>query len=213
MLDAAQNPRDKALVAVLADTGLRIGAVLSFQMRHVNVSGQRATLTINPDANTKGDDGPKPLTWSRGYVANWIDVHPRSDNPDAALFHKLKQWDEDEDGALDQGYAGVLLKKLASRANLDEDRVKAKLFRASAVTRWIQEDMGEQAIKHRTGWSEDSRMFQIYSRVKDEEMNDVVFDHYDIGEAEERGRPDLDQCPQCRTPLRGNERFMLVTLR
>jgi integrase len=207
ILDAAKNPRDKALVAVLADTGLRIGAALSFQMRHVNIDGSRATLTINPDANTKGDDGPKPLTWSRGYVANWIDVHPRPENPDAALFHKLRQWEEDEDGALNQGYAGVLIKKLANRAGLDKDRIKAKLFRSTAVSRWIREDMGEQAIKHRTGWSKDSRMFQVYSRVQDQEMNDVVFDHYDIGEERTAERPDLDQCPQCRTPLRGNERF------
>jgi integrase len=207
MLDAAQNPRDKALIAVLSDTGIRIGAALSFQMRHVDFDGPRATLTINPKAHVKDDEGPKPLTWSRGYVANWIDVHPRPDNPDAALFHKLKQWDESEEGALREGYAGTLIKKLAKRAGLDEKRVKSRLFRSSAATGWIREGMSEQAIKHRMGWSKDSRMFEIYSRVTDEEMNDAIFDHYGIGESEERGRPDLEQCPQCRTPLRGSERF------
>ena len=149
ILDVAQNPRDKALIAVLSDTGVRIGAVLSFQMRHVDLEGPRATLTINPKAYVKDDDGPKPLTWSRGYVANWIDVHPRPDDPDAALFHKLKQWDESEEGALREGYAGTLIKKLAKRAGLDEKRVKSRLFRSSAATGWIREGMSEQAIKHR----------------------------------------------------------------
>jgi integrase len=208
MLDATRNAREKALIAVLDDTGMRIGAVLSIQMQHVDIEGERATLTVNPDAHTKGDKGAKPLTWSRGYVANWLDVHPRPDRPTAALFHKRQKFDDEEDGALERNYAGRIVKSIAEDAGLDRDRVTSKLFRASAVTRWIREDLGEQAIKHRTGWSEDSRMFQVYSHVTDKQMNDVVFDHYDIdGEDSESPRPDLEQCPQCRTPLRGGERF------
>lgn len=207
MLDAARRARDKALVALLDDTGLRIGAVLSFQLRHLSIDGPKATVTINDDANVKGDDGPKPLTWSRGYVANWLDVHPRPDDPDAALVHKLRRFEDDEDGALTQQYASRLLKRIGERAGIDPDRVQAHLFRSSAISRWIRGGLGDQAIKHRAGWSKDSRMFQVYSRVQDEEMNDVVFDHYGIEGETEPTRPELDRCTQCRTPLRGSERF------
>ena len=208
ILKEAANPRDKALIAILADTGLRVGAVLSFQMRHVSIDGDQATLTINDEANVKGDDGPKPLTWSRGYVANWIDVHPRPDVPNAALIHKLHRWSDDEDGALRQQYAGRIVKRVATDAGFDADRVEARLFRSSAVTRWILEDMNEQAIKHRTGWSPDSRMFEVYSRVDDDKMNDLIFEHYGIEtDSGSDSTPDLERCPSCRTSLHGHELF------
>lgn len=75
ILKEASNPRDKALIAVLADTGLRVGAVLSFQMRHVSIDGDQATLTINDEANVKGDDGPKPVV---ARVRRQLDRRPSS---------------------------------------------------------------------------------------------------------------------------------------
>ena len=66
MLEAANNfdaaTREKALIATLRDTGLRIGAVLSIQLKHVDLEGKRATLSINSEANVKDADGPKPVT-------------------------------------------------------------------------------------------------------------------------------------------------------
>lgn len=176
-------------------------------MKHVDTLKKRATLTINEDANVKEDDGAKPLSWSRGYLANWLDVHPRPDNPEAALIHKLRQWDENKDGALREGYATERIKDIAERAGFDRERVESSLFRSTAITEWIREGMSEQLIKHRAGWSKDSRMFEVYSRVQDEEMNDAVFDHYGIGESESSTQPDLEECPQCRTPLRGGGQF------
>lgn len=210
LLDAAKNARDKALIAILDDTGVRIGAALSFQMKHVKLDGPRATLTINERAHVKGDSGEKPITWSRGYIANWLDMHPRPDEPEAALIHKTKQWGPDEHGALAQQYAGRRISETAERAGLDPDRVEARLFRSTAITRWMLDEFSDQAIKHRTGWGKDSRMFEIYERVRDREMNDVIFDHYDIeggDEDEAARRTHIEQCPSCRTPLREVARF------
>jgi integrase len=211
LLDAAPNARDRAMIALLDDTGLRIGAILSFQMRHVDFEGNRATLTINEDANVKGDSGLKPITWSREYVANWLAEHPRPDDPDAALIHKRDRWDASEDGALRQQYAGQRIAITAEAAGLDVDRIEARLFRDSAITRWILDDMGEQAIKQRVGWDPDSDMIGTYSRAKDDQIADLVFDHYGIDpdEADEDDgqRGGIEECPGCKATLRGHETF------
>jgi integrase len=213
MLDVAAEfdaaARDKAMLALLRDTGLRIGAVLSFQMEHVDFEGDRGTLTINADANVKGADGPKPVTWSRAYVSNWIDIHPRPHIDHAALIHKTRQCAPDEDGALRQQYAGRRIQTIAERAGLDGDRVHAHLFRGTAISEWMRDpEMNDQAIKHRVDWSEDSREFGTYSRVSDEQMNAVIFDAYDIGDGDvEPQGHDLDTCPHCQTSLRGGERY------
>jgi integrase len=211
MLDACSEfdsaARDKALIALLRDTGLRIGAVLSLQMRHVDLGDRRATIRINTDAHVKDADGKKPLTWSRGYLANWLDVHPRPDNPDAALLHKTRMVEDGEDGALRQQYAGRRIADIAETAGLEPERIHAHLFRGTAISEWIRQGMSDQKIKHRVDWGEDSRQMGTYSLVTDEEMNDAIFDDYGIGDAEESQTPTLDECAQCRTPLRGDERF------
>jgi len=212
MLDACGQfdsaARDKALIALLRDTGLRIGAVLSLQLKHVDVEGERATITINTDANVKDADGAKPLTWSRGYLANWLDVHPRPDDPERAVIHKTRQITDDGDGALRQQYAGQRISLIAEEAGLDPDRIHAHLFRGTAISEWIRNGFSDQKIKHRVDWDEDTREMSTYSRVTDEEMNDAIFEDYDLANDDgEDSSPDLEQCPQCRTPLRGAERF------
>lgn len=201
------SARDKALIALLRDTGLRIGAILSLQIKHVNVEGERATITINEEANVKDADGPKPVTWSRGYIANWLDVHPRPDDPEAALIHKTRKFEGGEDGALRQQYAARRISNIAETAGLDPDRIHAHLFRGTAISEWIRKGMSDQKIKHRADWNEDTSEISTYSRVTDEELNDAIFEDYGIAASENDTSPELEHCPQCRTPLRGSERF------
>lgn len=206
LIEAANNPRDKAFVAVLADTGLRIGAACSLRVQDVAFDGPAGTITINEDGPVKGASGQKPVTWSRGYLGNWLDVHPRNDEPGAPLFHKTKHLTDGEDGALTYQYAARRLKWVAEEADIDTDRVNAHNFRKSAISRWIREGLSEQAIKHRAGWVKDSTQFDVYSAVTDEEMNEDILDHYGLAESESAS-PELDACPACRTPLSDEARF------
>lgn len=204
--------REKALIALLRDTGLRIGAALSFQMKHVNLETKRGTLVINTDANVKDATGEKPVTWSRSYLSNWISDHPRPDDPEAPLFHKTRMYydgdDPDDDGALTQQYAGRRIKEVAREADLDADRVHAHLFRGTAISEWILDDISDQKIKHRVDWDEDSQMMGTYSRVTDQDFNDAIFDHYDIGDSSDEPSPfaiELADCPICDATLQGGE--------
>jgi integrase len=209
LLEMATNPRDTALVALLADSGLRIGAVASLRVRDVSFEGPTASVSVNTDANVKGASGTTPLTWSEGYVANWLDSHPRRDDPDAPLFHVRGPWydpEDDSDGSLDYQYINRRIKALAEDTDIDASRVNTHNFRKSAISRWIREGMSEQAIKHRAHWDVDTDQIDTYSGVRDEELNDQILAHYGL-EAGEESRPDLDDCPRCGTTLSGSEAF------
>jgi len=209
LLDAADDARDTALIALIADTGLRISAIASLRVKDVDLTERAGTVSINEEANVKGANGTVPLTWSRGYLANWLDVHPRSDDGDAAFFHKVRFVEDGEDGALSYQYLGRRIKWLADEAGIDRDRVNTHNFRKTAISRWIREGLSEQAIKHRATWVKDSSQFETYSGVRDEELNDRILEHYNLVDEDEgqASRPDLDACPQCRTPIRGAARF------
>jgi len=207
LLDTA-GTRDKALIGILADAGLRIGAVASLRVGDVEFEGPTATVTVNENANVKGASGATPLTWSEGYVANWLNVHPRRE-PDAPLFHVTEGWydpDENGDGSLDYQYLSRRIRSVAEKAAVDPDRVNTHNFRKSAISRWIREGMSEQAIKHRAHWDVDTDQFDTYSGVRDEELNDQIREHYGL-EATEDERPDLDNCDRCGVSLSGGEAF------
>ncbi|WP_251341966.1 tyrosine-type recombinase/integrase [Haloplanus halophilus] len=210
ILDAAENPRDKAAVALLADTGIRIGALASLRVKDVDLSAQPAELHINEDANVKGASGKTLMTWSRGYVANYLEVHPRRDDPDAALIHKNAGHHTagEDDGALTYQYLSRRIKEVGERAGIDAGRLNAHNFRKSAITRWIREGQPEQWIKNRAFWVDDSRQFETYSGVTDDNVITDIADHYgiDVGERE-TARPNLENCPQCGSPLRDTARF------
>ncbi|WP_049970542.1 tyrosine-type recombinase/integrase [Haladaptatus cibarius] len=208
LLDAASHPRDKALVSLIADTGLRIGAIASLRLRDIDLTERAGTVSINEEANVKGASGTVPLTWSRGYIANWLDVHPRSNEDEAALFHKVRFVEDGEDGAMSYQYLGRRIKWIGDEAGIDRERLNTHNFRKTAISRWIREGLNEQAIKHRATWVKDSSQFEVYSGVRDEELNESILAHYDLVDEEgEASRPDIDACPQCRTPLRRGSRF------
>ena len=205
MLAACRNARDKALVAFLLDTGLRIGAAGTLRVGDIDLSGRAGKFRINEDAVAlKGASGTRPITWSRGHVANWLNVHPRSEDDDAPLFHKLTEIEErDDDGALSYNQIQSRLKDIAERAGIDRDRANPHNFRHTAITRWIKEGLSEQEIKHRAFWSKDSdQLFKVYSHVSEGEMNDQILAKYGLEADGEEIVPELDECVQCGTPLR-----------
>jgi len=226
MLDSANLARDKAAVAMMADCGLRIGSLLSFRVKDIDLSRRVATATANEEANAKGASGSIPLTWSRGYVANYLDVHPtagrgsgendsRDPDPEAALIHKTKRGrpssdPEDDNGALDYHYFSRQIKEIGERAGVPRDKLNTHNFRKTAITRWVREGLPEQAIKHRSFWVKDSSQFDVYSGVTDEEMNKDIAAHYGIKvpeNADEDDKGGITECPQCEATVRKSSRF------
>jgi len=215
LIDAAENPRDTAMIALLADTGLRIGALASLRVRDLDTSGQMTTLSINEDANVKGASGTVPLTWSETHLSAYLTVHPRRDDPDAALLHKSRGYLERDDagavtegdGALTYQYLSRRVKMIADAADVDRERVNTHNFRKTAISRWIREGLSEQAIKHRAMWDVDTDQFDTYSGVRDEELNAQILAHYGTDIEQEDTEPDVRPCPRCRSSVRDNQRF------
>jgi integrase len=215
LIDAAENPRDTAMIALLADTGLRIGALASLRVRDLDTSGQMTTLSINEDANVKGASGTVPLTWSETHLSAYLTVHPRRDKPDAALLHKSRGYlERDDDGAVTEGdgaltyqYLSRRVKMIADAADVERDRVNTHNFRKTAISRWIREGLSEQAIKHRAMWDVDTDQFDTYSGVRDEELNAQILAHYGTDIDQETTEPDVQPCPRCRSSVREGQRF------
>lgn len=211
MLDEADHPREQAAFAMLADTGMRIGALCSLSVGMVDLEGEVAAVTFNDDANVKGAEGTIPLTWSRGYIANYLDTHPRSDRDDVAFIHRKERYD-DNLGAVSTTTMTLELYRVADAAGIDRERVKTHNFRHTAITTWIRQGLSRAAIEHRAAWVAGSDAYEVYDNVTDEQMNRDIAELYGIvdeaGDAASADPHDVvRECSVCHTGMRANARY------
>ncbi|KXA96730.1 hypothetical protein AKJ37_04570 [candidate division MSBL1 archaeon SCGC-AAA259I09] len=87
LLRAAKNTRDRALIAVLWETGARIGELIDLKVGSFKERRHGKKILI------KGKTGPRrlPLITSMPHVNDWLSNHPRRDDPEAPLWCKIKQ--------------------------------------------------------------------------------------------------------------------------
>ncbi|MCM1988023.1 tyrosine-type recombinase/integrase [Methanococcoides seepicolus] len=82
MIDVANHPRDKTIVAVLYDSGCRISELGNLKFKHIQFDQYGAVITVD------GKTGMRRvrLISSVPYLSAWIAIHPDNDNPDAYLW-------------------------------------------------------------------------------------------------------------------------------
>lgn len=212
LLGACRHPRDKALISVLADSGMRVGALASCRVKNVEFNQYGGIIYISTTSKSKKSTPAKgiPITWSTGYLNQWLSVHPLKDDPEAALWltktkmtkkNGAKEWDP-----LSYKSIRLTIQKIAGDAGIKK-RVTPHSLRHRAITSWILDGLNEQEIKHRAGWSKGSQqMLKIYANFTDAEMNDKIFERYGLKKDDMRDIT-LTKCPRCNNILQPADRF------
>lgn len=206
LTSAARYARDVALIEFFADTGARRTLVASLRVKDVDLDGERATYQPNADAlGLKGADiKPYPIIDSRAVLRNYLRTsHPRPDEPDAALFHKMQGYDDDveeDSGGLSASGLRSLLKSITARAGVEKP-TNPHNFRHSAITRMIREGYTRTQIEHRVHWSLDTAMWETYVHVTAEELNDDIFGTAGVGDPTEESNPVRKTCGNCHEVL------------
>ncbi|MCS3924392.1 tyrosine-type recombinase/integrase [Methanosalsum natronophilum] len=148
----SNNPRNKALIAVLADGGMRIGALGSCQIKHVQLNDTAAKIYISKTSKSKktADARGIPLTWSTGYLEHWISMHPQKNNPEAPLWVLNNRSSSLSLDGKPMGYNTLrkALERIGAKAGVKK-RVNPHAFRHYAIINWILDGLTEQEIKHR----------------------------------------------------------------
>ena len=204
LMAACRHPRDKALISVLADSGMRIGALASCRIKNVEFNQYGAIIYISKTSTSRKKAQPKgiPITWSTGFLNQWLSVHPLRDDPEAPLWITLNKNQE----PISYKTARSAIVAIAKRAGVKK-RVNPHSFRHKAITSWILDGLNEQEVKHRAGWSRGSmQMLNIYANYTDHEINDNIYEHYGL-KTEERRPVTLEHCPRCENVLRPSDKF------
>ena len=198
MLDACQNVRDEALIAVAWDLGARSGEFRSIRVG--DLADHRHGMKVTVDGKT----GQRSvlLIPSTPYLQRWLDEHPDSDDPMAPLWSKLTRPEE-----LSYQMFRKVLNRAADAAGVDKPATLTN-FRKSSASYLASQGLNQAHIEDHHGWVRGSdiasRYVSIFGEASDREIARV---HGRDVSADEPDPTAPIECPRCGRETPREEEF------
>ncbi|MGI0091904.1 MAG: tyrosine-type recombinase/integrase [Nitrososphaerales archaeon] len=191
MIEKSNSCRDRALIAVLYESGFRIGEALNMRIADVVFDGQGARVRVS------GKTGPRTvrLITSSRQLAAWIEEHPQRKQDQAWVWASLAH--SFLGCQLEYHSISTILKETAKGAGLQK-RVYPHLFRHSAATRDAH-FLNEAELRIKYGWQRNSTAPSIYVHLAAVDVEQKLIAIYSNGENVHEVRPDFTpvRCPRC----------------
>jgi len=189
LIEACRNPRDKALISFLYESGCRKGELVSIRIENVTFTEFGATVTI-----PKGKTGPRviPIIYSASYLRQWVEGHPTKGKSDP-LFCSLQE------PFAQFSFSGLshLMRVLQERTGIKKD-IYPHLFRHSRASH-LANKFTEQQLKQFLGWTAGSNMAAVYVHLSQRDIQDAVLKAYGIeSKTEDNNKFKVSKCPRCK---------------
>ncbi len=168
MAKVAEKQRDRTMVWVGYESGARPGELLGLKIRDVQFDQHGAKIMVD------GKTGERRIrvVESADELKEWLKVHPRGKDPDAALCWSQKG------GSLARQSWSRTLKKLASKAGIKK-RIHPHLLRHSRATHVAGEGLNEVHLRKIFGWTRNSDMPSIYVHLSGRDTDRAILELYD----------------------------------
>lgn len=193
LIESARDIRDKAIVALLFDTGMRIGELVGLRKKDIETDSEPVHVTVG------GKTGMRkiPIMFSVSYVTRYLDTLGEV-KPGDSLWLAIGTWSNTGRG-LDADGIRQMLKRLGKKSGLGK-RIYPHLFRHSRASNYANK-LTEQQLKVYFGWTGDSRMAATYVHLSGRDIDNAVMAAYGKSVPELK-EPLLKEkiCPKCRSP-------------
>lgn len=177
MINHAKNPRDKALMGLMWDTGARISEFLNLNVGDIGFENNLMGVRIR-----HGKVGPRKLycVESKPLVQNWLRQHPKRHDSDAPLFTIL-QSSHRVDGVERQSYRSAYnqLRDIGGRAGVpDKIRVNPHGWRRARATDFARKGMNQPTMCQYFGWVPGSQVPKYYIRLASRNVERAIRSMY-----------------------------------
>ena len=190
---ATDNPRDRAFVLVLYESGCRIGEIISLKMKNVVFDQYGVVLRVTG----KTGDRRVRIISSAPALASWVQIHAKADDPEAPLWPPLATSHRYQDHPIEYRSVYVLLLKLAERAGIKK-RIYPHLFRHSRATS-LAGKLTEAQMKEHFGWAQSSDMAAVYVHLSGRDVDNALLALQGMAKPDEKKEEKLKLrfCPRC----------------
>lgn len=192
MIEAADHPRDKAIIGLLYEGGLRIGELASLRIKNVEFDDDGAVLKVS---GKTGERRVRIVTFS-SLVAAWIEMHPRRDDKEAPLWVNLST-NYKKEGIRYEGIAQNI-KRIAKRAGIKKS-INLHLFRHSRATH-LAKCLTEAEMNVYFGWIQGSDMPATYVHLSGRDLDDKILQIHGLKPKNAERKDELKpiECPRCK---------------
>jgi len=209
MIEAAEYPRDKALIASLYESGCRVGEIAALRIGHINFDEYGAHMVVS------GKTGSRRvrLVFSAPILASWINVHPRKADPEAPLWVAVgttknitiedrrhgKKYIRDYGPGLKYRAIASVLKRVGKKAGIKK-KVNPHIWRHARAT-FLANKLTEQQLKHLFGWKQSSTMAATYVHLSGRDVDDALLAVYGkktIDRKNKQSELAPVDCPRCK---------------
>ena len=193
MIAAARNPRDRALIAVMYDSGCRIGELLAMQIQNVAFDQYGGILKVPWEGKT-GFRNVRIVGDSVPYLRAWLDAHPDRNNRSAILFCMLELHRGQK---MDYSVVYSRLKMITRDAGITK-RIHPHLFRHSRATLLAASQIGQAPFESQMGWIHGTKQTATYVHMAGTEQDAAVLKAYGIDVTEQvPGEAKPKVCSRC----------------
>jgi integrase/recombinase XerD len=193
-LAVAHNPRDRALLNMLWESGSRIAELGNLQLKHVH----RATHGFTLDLTGKTGRRAILLIASAPALAQWLNNHPFRHDPTAPLWVHYQYADKPR--AIGYQTIRKLLIHHFRRAGIAK-RIYPHLFRHSRATYVLASGiMTEAQAKAFFGWTPGTDMLSTYAHLLASDANNAILRENNLAPVTTPERSAAPRaCPACNT--------------
>ena len=191
MINAALSIRDKAFIALLYETGSRIGEIGNMQVKDVYEDGQGMHVYFRKSKTARRE---RLIILAIPYLSAWINSHPYKNDPEAPLWVKHGS----KEPMMHATFLS-LLKRTARHCGIKK-RMYNHLFRHTRVTHlFMQGQINEQQAKVYFGWTPDSKVLGQYSHLISQDVDKSYKKIYGLA-SEKDVKPELmpKVCGKCK---------------
>ncbi|OJI07167.1 MAG: hypothetical protein BK997_03700 [Candidatus Micrarchaeum sp. ARMAN-1] len=215
LIEGTKYIRNKTIIALLFDAGIRIGELLTMRIKDVDLRSNPAHVMVN------GKTGMRqiPIMFSVPYLSRYLNDISKA-KPDSPLWYEIGT-STDKDRQLQYNAVRKMLKDTAAKAGI-EKRCNPHNFRHSRASYYANR-LTEQQLKTFFGWTGDSRMASVYVHLSGRDIDNAVLNANGEKSLVAQGKPkltvkscgrcqfsntvDSKYCNRCGTPL--DERVMM----
>jgi integrase/ribosomal protein L40E len=193
MANNTTNPRDRALVLTLYETGARIGEFLGMRIKDIGFDQYGCYVLIS---GKTGWRRVRIIEYSKDFLA-WLDAHPFKNNPESYVWINLEN--PSSTNRITPANVNNLLKSLASKCNITK-RVHNHALRHARATH-LAKHLPEQVLKQIFGWTNDSKVVATYTHLSGRDVDEALLRLHGVKfEENKEEKVGVKICPRCGTP-------------
>ncbi|MHA2266013.1 MAG: tyrosine-type recombinase/integrase, partial [Candidatus Thorarchaeota archaeon] len=192
------------IVAVLWESGCRIGELLNLRIRHVSFEENLTRITVH------GKTGARrvPLIDSTPYLAEWLENHPMRDKRGSPLWVGIGTVGRDR--RLEYAALRKMLQNMARKAKIGK-KVNPHNFRHSRAT-MLANHLTEAQMNQYFGWVTGSDMPSTYVHLSGRDVDDAILKMRGLSKPKEEeieGSLAPKTCPRCDLANKATGKFCM----